>query len=117
MVLNNPLPTVFILQEVLTWDERTSELVPKYNFSSASSYGRLKVILPEKRSILVPRLAISDIQNALKDFGDEDYILPVGNPVFVAVVGAVASDVNDGRFKVLAWEKRAKAYIEVQIEL
>ena len=110
-------PTVYIVQEILVRDEITGDMKPKYNLGSAAVYGNPKVILTDRKSILSPKPAIFVMQKELKNFKDQDYILPIGNPAFVAVAGALAARFNNGRFKMLVWEKRAAQYIETQIEL
>ena len=41
----------------------------------------------------------------------------MGDPAIIAVAGAVVSDVNGGRFKVLKWDKREYRYYDVEIDL
>jgi hypothetical protein len=99
-------------------NHHTGEFEDKYNFQKASIYGNVKIILTSDRtSPLVPSPAIFQLQQALKNFSDEDYLLPVGNPAFVAAAGAIAAKNNGGRFKMLIWDKRAASYIESPIQI
>ena len=53
----------------------------------------------------------------LKDFNDNDYLLLMGDPAIIALAGAVASDVNGGRFKILKWDRDEKKYYDIEIDL
>lgn len=60
----------------------------------------------------------------LHDFTDDDAIIPIGGPVAIGIVCAVASRLNDGRFKVLKWDKFHRGpggwnggYIEVPVNI
>jgi hypothetical protein len=41
----------------------------------------------------------------------------MGDPAIIAVAGAVVSDVNGGRFKVLKWDRDEKRYYDIEIDL
>jgi hypothetical protein len=55
------------------------------------------------------------LREKLKDFSDDDYILPVGDPITIASVAAVASDINKGYFRMLKWDKRERKYMVIEI--
>jgi hypothetical protein len=110
--------TVFIVQNVRMRNHHTGEFEDKYDFQKASVYGNVTVVLTkDKTSPLVPAPALFQLQHALKNFSDDDYLLPVGNPAFVAAAGAIAAKNNGGRFKVLIWDKRTASYIESHIQI
>ena len=98
--------TVYILQEM------------GRNVRSAEKFGDLKVVLPDNRQIVLSsgRLTFK-LQQELKNFNDEDYLLLMGDPAIIAVAGAVVSDVNGGRFKVLKWDRDEKRYYDIEIDL
>jgi hypothetical protein len=99
-------------------NQHTGEFEDKYNFQKASMYGNVKIILTsDKTSPLSPMPAIMQLEKALDNFSDDDYLLPVGNPAFVAAAGAIAARNNDGCFKMLIWDKRTGSYIESQIQI
>ena len=41
----------------------------------------------------------------------------MGDPAIIALAGAVASDVNGGKFKVLKWDRDEKRYYDIEIDL
>ena len=98
--------TVYILQEM------------GRNVRSAEKFGDLKVVLPDNRQIVLSSGPLTfKLQQELKDFNDEDYLLLMGDPAIIAVAGAVASDVNGGKFKVLKWDRDEKKYYDIEIDL
>ena len=98
--------TVYILQEM------------GRNVRSAEKFGDLKVVLPDNRQIVLSSGALTfKLQQELKNFNDEDYLVLMGDPAIIAVAGAVVSDVNGGRFKVLKWDRDEKRYYDIEIDL
>ena len=98
--------TVYILQEM------------GRNVRSAEKFGDLKVVLPDNRLIVLSSGPLTfKLQQELKNFNDEDYLLLMGDPAIIAVAGAVVSDVNGGRFKVLKWDRDEKRYYDIEIDL
>ena len=98
--------TVYVLQEM------------GRNIRSAEKFGDLKVVLPDNRQIVLSSSPLTfKLQHELKDFNDKDYLLLMGDPAIIAVAGAVASDVNGGKFKVLKWDRDEKKYYDIEIDL
>ena len=98
--------TVYVLQEM------------GRNVRSAEKFGDLKVVLPDNRQIVLSSGPLTfKLKHALKDFNDNDYLLLMGDPAIIALAGAVASDVNGGRFKVLKWDRDEKRYYDIEIDL
>ena len=85
---------------------------------SAEKFGDLKVLLPDNRQIVLSSGPITfKLQQELKDFNDDDYLLLIGDPAIIAVAGAVAAENNNGRFKVLKWDRNEAQYYDVEIDL
>ena len=112
-----PRGKVYITQDVLKRDKETGIMMPTMDFRKALEYGDLEVCLPEGRLGLVPGPTIQMLKAKLRDFCDDDYIVAVGDPSVVAMVGAICSEVNMGRFKMLKWDRDSKQYISVSIDL
>ena len=88
------------------------------NVRSAEKFGDLKVVLPDNRQIVLSSGPLAfKLQQELKDFNDNDYLLLMGDPAIIALAGAVASDVNGGKFKVLKWDRDEKRYYDIEIDL
>ena len=98
--------TVYVLQEM------------GRNIRSAEKFGDLKVVLPDNKQIVLSSGPLTfKLKHALKDFNDNDYLLLMGDPAIIALAGAVASDVNGGRFKILKWDRDEKKYYDIEIDL
>jgi hypothetical protein len=57
------------------------------------------------------------MRRLLSKFTDEDYLLLSGDPVAIAIAGALAADHNQGRMKTLKWDNYEKRYYPLQIDL
>ena len=98
--------TVYVLQEM------------GRNIRSAEKFGDLKVVLPDNKQIVLSSGPLTfKLRHELKDFNDKDYLLLMGDPAIIAVAGAVVSDINGGRFKVLKWDRDEKKYYDIEIDL
>ena len=98
--------TVYVLQEM------------GRNVRSAEKFGDLKVCLPDNKQIVLSSGPLAfRLQQTLKDFNDNDYLLLIGDPAIIAVAGAIASENNNGRFKVLKWDRNEMKYYDIEIDL
>ena len=92
--------------------------VMDYNVRSAEKFGDLKVMLPDNKQMILSSGPLTfKLRQELKDFNDNDYLLLIGDPAIIAVCGAIAADVNGGRFKVLKWDRNDKRYYDLEIDL
>ena len=98
--------TVYVLQEM------------GRNVRSAEKFGDLKIVLSDNKQIVLSSGPLTfKLKHELKDFNDDDYLLLMGDPAIIALAGAVASDANGGRFKVLKWDRDEKKYYDIEIDL
>ena len=88
------------------------------NIRSAEKFGDLKVLLPDNRQIVLSSGPIAfKLKQELKNFNDDDYLLLIGDPAIIAIAGAVASEINLGKFKVLRWDRNESRYYDIEIDL
>ena len=98
--------TVYVLQEM------------GRNFRSAEKFGDLKVLLPDNKQIVLSSGPLTHkLMKELKDFNDNDYLLLIGDPAIIAIAGAIASEMNRGKFKVLRWDRNESRYYDIEIDL
>ena len=98
--------TVYILQDM------------GVNFRSAEEYGDLKVILPHNKNIILSSGPVAHkLKKELSTFCDDDYLLLFGDPAIIAIAGAIASEMNLGKFKVLRWDRNESRYYDIEIDL
>ena len=97
--------TVYVLQEL----PGTSIGRPKYNIIGAQKYGKLKVLLKENTQIIMsPGPIIFELRRLLRDYTSKDYLLLSGDPSVIGIAVAIASDINNGRFNLLKWDRKEK---------
>jgi len=110
----NKLSTVYVIQEIAgTRDGR-----PKINILGASEYGTFKFLLPELSQIIFsPGPLIFKLRKGLKDFNEKDYLLLTGDPAIIGVACSIVSDISNGKFKLLKWDKQERKYYPIEINL
>jgi len=84
----------------------------------ASKYGEFKFLLPEFSQIIFsPGPLIFKLRKSLKDFTTEDYLLLTGDPAIIGVACSIVSDMTNGRYNLLKWDKQEKTYYPIEINL
>jgi hypothetical protein len=109
--------TVYITQEIMKRDLATGNMMPTMDFRKAAEYGDLVLCLPTGRMSLTPGPTVQILKEKLKNFDDSSYLVAVGDPSVIAMAGAIAANNNMGRFKMLKWDRDAKNYISVSVDL
>ena len=106
--------TVYVLQEL----PGTSIGRPKYNIIGAQKFGKLKVLLKENTQIIMsPGPIIFELRRLLKNYTSKDYLLLSGDPSVIGIAVAIASDINNGRFNLLKWDRQEQMYYPLEINL
>ena len=105
---------VYVLQEV----PGTKVGSPKINIMGAAKYGELKILLPELSQIIFsPGPLIFKLRKLLKDFQPEDYLLLTGDPAIIGVACSIVSDITNGRYNLLKWDRQERSYYPIKINL
>ena len=106
--------TVYVIQEIAG----TREGKPRINIMGASEYGSLKFLLPELSQIIFsPGPLIFKLRKVLRNFTSEDYLLLTGDPAIIGVACSIVSDITDGKYKLLKWDKQERRYYPININL
>ena len=108
---------VFIVQEPMKWDGEKRAMVSLFNFNKAAPYGELIVMLPAGQVALSPAPTIFRLKEQLRTFCDDDYLIPAGDPSAIAMAVAIASASNNGRFKLLKYDRDAGTYIKIEVDI
>ena len=105
---------VYVIQEI----PGTQSGKPKINIMGASKYGEFKFLLPELSQIIFsPGPLIFKLRKALKDFTTEDYLLLTGDPAIIGVACSIVSDMTNGKYNLLKWDKQERKYYPITINL
>ena len=106
--------TVYVIQEIAG----TQAGNPKINIMGAAGYGKFKFLLPEfSQMIFSPGPLIYKLRQGLKNFTEEDYLLLTGDPAIIGVACSIVSDITNGKYKLLKWDKQERKYYPIEINL
>ena len=105
---------VYVIQEVAG----TQAGNPKINIMGASSYGKFKFLLPEFSQIIFsPGPLIFKLRKGLKNFNVNDHLLLTGDPAIIGVACSIVSDITNGKYNLLKWDKQERKYYPISINL
>ena len=107
-------PTVYVIQEIAG----TAAGRPKINIMGAAEYGTFKFLLPELSQIIFsPGPLIFKLRKALKNYDPRDHLLLTGDPAIIGVACSIVSDVTNGKYNLLKWDKQERKYYSIPINL
>ena len=108
------LPTVYVILEI----PGTKEGRPKINILGAAEYGTFKFLLPELSQIIFsPGPLIFKLRKELAKYTTKDYLLLTGDPAIIGVACSIVSDMTNGKFNLLKWDKQERKYYSIEINL
>ena len=107
-------PIVYVIQEI----SGTQSGNPKINILGASQYGKFKFLLPEFSQIIFsPGPLVFKLRKGLKDFKEGDHLLLIGDPALIGVACSIVSDITNGKYNLLKWDKQERKYYPIEINL
>ena len=109
--------TVYIVQEPQRRNRTTGDMEPSFDLTPAAAYGDLNIMLQPGNVMLSPQPMVAKLRHELRNYTEEDRLLAIGDPVAYSTAVAVASRFNNGRFSLLKWDREARAYISVDIDI
>ena len=105
---------VYVIQEI----PGTKIGNPKINIMGASKFGKFKFLLPEDSQIIFsPGPLIYRLRPLLKDFNKDDYLLCTGDPAIIGLSTAIVSDITNGKFNLLKWDRQETRYYPLSFNL
>ena len=110
---NDP-PIVYVIQEI----PGTKDGRPKINIMGAAEYGKFKFLLPELSQIIFsPGPLIFKLRKELSNYKTSDYLLLTGDPAIIGVACSIVSDITNGKYNLLKWDKQERKYYSIAINL
>ena len=107
-------PIVYVIQEI----PGTGEGRPKINIMGAKEYGEFVFLLPELSQIIFsPGPLVYKLRQGLKNFKEGDHLLLTGDPALIGVACSIVSDITNGKYNLLKWDKQEKKYYPISISL
>ena len=97
---------VFVVQRPAYYDRDKRGWVNKYDLTPALEHGPL-VFLLRPGNIFRDRIedSVRRLGEALVDFGPDDFLLPVGDPVAIAAAAYIAARNAGGRIQILKFDR------------
>ena len=113
-VIKEGKPTVYVIQEIAgTRDGR-----PKINIMGAGEFGTFKFLLPELSQIIFsPGPLIFKLRKGLQNYKPSDFLLLTGDPAIIGVACSIVSDITNGKYQLLKWDKQERKYYSININL
>ena len=106
--------TVYVIQHIAGSQAGT----PKINIIGAKDYGDLVFLLPEfSQMIFSPGPLVYKLRQGLKNFKEGDHLLLTGDPAIIGVACSIVSDITNGKYNLLKWDKQERAYYPIEINL
>ena len=113
-IKNEDAPAVYVIQEI----PGTAEGRPKINIMGAANYGKFKFLLPELSQIIFsPGPLIFKLRKELANYRKQDYLLLTGDPAIIGVACSIVSDITNGKYNLLKWDKQERKYYTIAIDL
>ena len=107
-------PIVHVIQHI----PGTAEGRPKINIMGAADYGKFKFLLPELSQIIFsPGPLIFKLRKELANYKKQDYLLLTGDPAIIGVACSIVSDITNGKYNLLKWDKQERKYYTIEINL
>ena len=111
---SNKKTTVYVVQEIAG----TRFNSPKINITGALEYGDFKFLLPELSQLMwSPGPLIFQLRKLLKNYTPDDYLLLVGDPAIIGVACSIVSDITNGKYKLIKWDRQERKYYPIEINL
>ena len=108
---------VYVIQEI----PGSQAGSPKINIMGAASYAtsnKFNFLLPEfSQMIFSPGPLIYKLRQGLKNYTSDDYLLLTGDPAIIGVACSIVSDITNGKYNILKWDKQERQYYPIEINL
>ena len=113
-VMKEGRPIVYVIQEITG----TREGRPKINIMGAAEFGTFKFLLPELSQIIFsPGPLIFKLRKGLQNYRPRDFLLLTGDPAIIGVACSIVSDITNGKYQLLKWDKQERKYYSININL
>lgn len=93
------------------------ERVRAIDLTPAADWGEPIILLQNTQVMFDTTDTMNRLRDRLKDFSDDDYLVPIGDPVLMCAAASVAAFRNNGRVKMLKWDRKLSKYYPVQMEV
>jgi hypothetical protein len=102
---------VFVTQEPRTIRGRAIDLTP------AMEHGDVVFLLSKTVNVLDAAFAVRQIAANLREFNRDDFILPLGDPVAIAIAASLAAKLSGGEYTILKWDRQEEKYYPIHVNI
>ena len=64
-----------------------------------------------------PGPLVMKLRTLLKNYTEDDYLLLSGDPAIIGVACSIVSDITNGKYNLLKWDKQERRYYPIEINL
>lgn len=107
---------VYVPQRPSRFDRAIQQWVPSVNLDPAKEFGEIFVMLPPEASRLETVPLSRALREKMRDFGQDDYMIAVGDPSIIAITAVIAHKAV-GKLRLLKWDRITAHYIPMEINL
>ena len=107
---------VYVVQSTRKRDQRDGSFKPKFDLEPAKTWGELVELVSPTAKPFNAQVLIDEMREKLKDFSDEDYLLPIGNVTIISMAVTLAQEQNNGRVKLLQWSGTNQSHVSIQCD-
>jgi len=108
---------VFAPQEPSRFDVTMRLWVPTMNLKPAEKFGELVVCLPPNANRLQSVPLIAALEDRLKDYCEDDYLVAIGDPTLIAAAACICARRTHGVLRLLKWDRLMSDYVLVEVRV
>ena len=102
----------------LKWIHMSIEDLKAPDHKFMEKWQTIKVLLKEDSQIIFsPGPIIYNLRQKLKNFTQKDYLLLTGDPAIIGIACSVVSDITNGIYNLLKWDRQESTYYPIRINL
>lgn len=111
------MSTVYITQEAKMRNPVTGVMENRLKLEDMYLYGKPIYLFPFGKLTMGFDSVVAILKERLRNFDDGDYLLPTGDPALMMAAAGVALEYNSGRAQVLRWDRKARDYDVIKLDL
>ena len=108
---------VFIPQVPSRFDAKARRWLPSVNLQPAERFGTLVVMFEPGGFDVALAPCVSAMREQMRDFGESDLIVAVGDPSLTAAAFAIAARKTGGKIRLLKWDRHISDYQLVEFHI
>lgn len=87
------------------------------DLTPAMKFGEIVELIPAGPMIMAPGHTAITLRHKLLGFTDADYLLCMGDPTVIGLACVQAARANEGRYKLLVWDRHSGDYNVVPVDV